>query len=73
MRRGTVLLLQAPSRIGPTFIEGGQGFDVFWRLFTRMLAREKTPFATLDSNVLPQRYAGDIAVDGRGELLIVKT
>jgi formylmethanofuran dehydrogenase subunit C len=75
MRRGTVLLLQTPSRIEPTFVEGGHGFDVFWRLFTRTLAREAAPFAQLVSagDVLPRRYAGDIAVDGRGELLIVKT
>ena len=38
MRRGTVLLTNAPSRIPPTFTEGGRGFDVFWLLFTRMLA-----------------------------------
>jgi formylmethanofuran dehydrogenase subunit C len=73
MRRGTVLLLNAPRRIVPTFTDGGRGFDVFWRLFTRTLAREIEPFATLDENALPTRHAGDVAVDGRGELLIVKT
>lgn len=73
MRRGTVLLMnmtETPSRIPPTFTEGGHGFDVFWRLFTRMLAHEIAPFATLAGHVLPRRYAGDLAVDGRGELLI---
>jgi formylmethanofuran dehydrogenase subunit C len=73
MRRGTVLLMQAPSKMIPTFTEGGHGFDVFWRLFTRTLANEKlAPFATLAANALPARYAGDLAVDGRGELLIAK-
>lgn len=71
MRRGTLVLFHEP-RIAPTFTEGGHGFDVFWALFTRMLAREIAPFATLDSRALPRRYAGDLAVDGRGELLIAK-
>jgi formylmethanofuran dehydrogenase subunit C len=73
MRRGSVLLMQTPSCIPPTFTEGGHGFDVFWQLFTRTLAHEIAPFASLARDVLPRRYAGDLAVDGRGELLIVKT
>lgn len=77
MRRGTVLLTHAPSRIPPTFTEGGRGFDVFWLLLTRMLARENAPgfaaFAALAGDVLPRRYAGDLAVDGRGELLIANS
>jgi formylmethanofuran dehydrogenase subunit C len=77
MRRGTVLLTRAPSRIPPTFTEGGRGFDVFWLLLTRMLARENAPgfasFAALAGDVLPRRYAGDLAVDGRGELLIANS
>jgi formylmethanofuran dehydrogenase subunit C len=77
MRRGTVLLTHAPARIPPTFTEGGRGFDVFWLLFTRMLARERTrglaSFAALAGDVLPRRYAGDLAVDGRGELLIANS
>jgi formylmethanofuran dehydrogenase subunit C len=73
MRRGTVLLMRAPNRIPPTFTEGGHGFDVFWLLFTRMLAREIAPFSRLANAVLPRRYAGDLAVDGRGELLIANS
>jgi formylmethanofuran dehydrogenase subunit C len=83
MRRGTLLLLQWPARIPPTFTLGGRGFDVFWALFTRALAAEcgmaasvaakrVARFAALDARRLPQRYAGDLAVDGRGELLIVE-
>ncbi|QSN63207.1 formylmethanofuran dehydrogenase subunit C [Caballeronia sp. M1242] len=73
MRRGTVVLLKAPRRIAPTFVEGGRGFDVFWRLLTRMLAREMPLFATLADSMMPTRYAGDLAVDGRGELLIANS
>jgi formylmethanofuran dehydrogenase subunit C len=71
MRRGTVLLAQAPARIPPTFTDGGRGFDVFWRLLTRSLAAELAPFSGFRADTLPRRYAGDLAVDGRGEVLIV--
>ncbi|SAK91105.1 Formyltransferase/hydrolase complex Fhc subunit C [Caballeronia temeraria] len=73
MRRGTVLLMNAPARLPPTFTEGGHGFDTFWLLFTRMLAREIAPFSQLTGAMLPRRYAGDLAVDGRGELLIANS
>ncbi|TDN69355.1 formylmethanofuran dehydrogenase subunit C [Paraburkholderia sp. BL10I2N1] len=72
MRRGTLLLTQAPDRLPPTFTEGGHGFDVFWSLLVRSLANEIAPFSTLRATSLPRRYAGDLAVDGRGELLIVR-
>lgn len=70
MRRGTLLLLNAPARIPPTFTEGGRGFDVFWSLLVRSFAKERVPFALLAAHALPRRFAGDLAVDGRGELLI---
>jgi formylmethanofuran dehydrogenase subunit C len=88
MRRGTLLLLREPERVPPTFAEGGRGFDVFWALFARALAalREPlattgaaalhtalAPFFTLDARALPRRLSGDLAVDGRGELLIAST
>jgi formylmethanofuran dehydrogenase subunit C len=80
MRRGTLLLAQAPARLPPTFTAGGGGFDVFWSLLARSLAREiealqpaaaLQPFSRLGTLPLPRRYAGDLAVDGRGEILIV--
>jgi formylmethanofuran dehydrogenase subunit C len=71
MRRGTVLLAQTPERIPLTFTDGGRGFDVFWRLLTRSLAAELAPFSGFRADTLPRRYAGDLAVDGRGEVLIV--
>jgi len=84
MRRGTLLLLHEPPRIPSTFAAGGRGYDVFWALFVRMLAAQRdtltsafgnaasfAPFLTLAANALPRRHAGDLAVDGRGELLIV--
>jgi formylmethanofuran dehydrogenase subunit C len=71
MRRGTLVLAQAPACLPPTFSEGGQGFHVFWSLFVRSLAAEIAPFSTLKGSTLPRRYTGDLAVDGRGELLLV--
>ncbi|SAK73450.1 Formyltransferase/hydrolase complex Fhc subunit C [Caballeronia catudaia] len=73
MRRGTVFLTSPPSRLPPTFTEGGHGFDTFWLLFTRMLAKEIAPFSQLAGKIVPRRYAGDLAVDGRGELLIANS
>jgi formylmethanofuran dehydrogenase subunit C len=71
MRRGTLLLAQAPGSVPATFTEGGRGFDVFWSLLVRSLASEIAPFSTLRAISLPRRYAGDLAVDGRGELLVL--
>jgi len=68
MRRGTLLLAHAPASLPPTFSEGGRGFEVFWALLARSLASEIAPFSQWR---LPRaRLTGDLAVDGRGELLI---
>ena len=71
MRRGTLLLVREPVSLPPTFTGGGQGFAVFWSLLVRSLAAEMAPFSTLKASSLPRRYTGDLAVDGRGELLLV--
>ncbi|SAL14524.1 Formyltransferase/hydrolase complex Fhc subunit C [Caballeronia terrestris] len=73
MRRGTLLLAREPDHLPPTFVAGGHGFQVFWSLLVRSLAREIAPFSTLDTHALPRRHAGDLAVDGRGELLIAQS
>lgn len=74
MRRGTLVLLQSGARLPPTVVEGGGGFGVFWAMLSRSFARyADTPFAALASRGpgLPHRFNGDLAVDGRGEILIV--
>jgi formylmethanofuran dehydrogenase subunit C len=71
MRRGTLLLTQRPTHLPPTFTEGGRGFDVFWALLVRSLADEIAPFSQWRTASLPTRYTGDLAVDGRGEILVV--
>jgi formylmethanofuran dehydrogenase subunit C len=71
MRRGTLLLTQRPAHLPPTFAEGGRSFDVFWALLVRSLAGEIAPFSQWRTASLPTRYVGDLAVDGRGEILVV--
>ncbi|MFL9891084.1 formylmethanofuran dehydrogenase subunit C [Paraburkholderia sp. RL17-381-BIF-C] len=71
MRRGTLVLAQRPTRLPPTFTGGGRGFDVFWALLVRSLADEIAPFSQWRTASLPARYTGDLAVDGRGEILVV--
>jgi formylmethanofuran dehydrogenase subunit C len=70
MRRGTLLLAQRPAHLPTTFTGGGHGFDVFWSLLVRSLANEIAPFSQWRAERLPARYTGDLAVDGRGEILI---
>lgn len=70
MRRGTLVLTSKPTTLPATFVRGGRGFDVFWALLTRSLATEMAPFSQLAARGMPARYAGDLAVDGRGEILI---
>ncbi|RFU49326.1 formylmethanofuran dehydrogenase subunit C [Paraburkholderia sp. DHOC27] len=71
MRRGTLLLARRPTHVPTTFTEGGRGFDVFWALLVRSLAEEIAPFSHWRDAALPTRYAGDLAVDGRGEILVM--
>jgi len=70
MRRGTLLLARRPAHWPATFTGGGQGFDVFWSLLVRSFAAEIAPFSQWRTDRLPARYTGDLAVDGRGEILI---
>lgn len=70
MRRGTLLLAREPAQLPLTFSGGGQGFDVFWLLLVRSLAQQIAPFSQWRADRLPVRYTGDLAVDGRGEILI---
>lgn len=69
MRRGTLLLAHEPASLPPTFSEGGRGFEVFWALLARSLAHEMEPFSRWRTPPRA-RLTGDLAVDGRGEILI---
>lgn len=69
MRRGTLLLAREPASLPPTFSAGGRGFEVFWALLARSLAQEMAPFSQWRTPPRA-RLTGDLAVDGRGEILI---
>jgi len=74
MKRGTLLLSQAPRHIPATFNDCGQLELGFLRLLFRDLASRHRSLVWLKNfSPLVQRYAGDLAWNGKGELLILQT
>lgn len=71
MRRGSLVLLQAPARLPATFVPAGAEAPVFWQLLARELARHGGPFAPLPRCRI-ERHLGDLAADGRGELILLR-
>ena len=69
MRRGTLVGAGEPPALGPTFVPVDADAAVFWQLLARDLARLGPPFDTLARRPVV-RHAGDLAVQGRGEVLI---
>lgn len=72
MRRGTLVLARAPELLAPTFIPVGGADPTFLRLFERALEPLSRRAASLFA-ALPRRLAGDMAVLGKGEILIAAT
>ena len=70
MRRGTLVLLQAPPAPLPTFAATAYDFGVIWGLLARDIARAGGPFAGLPA-ARPQRLVGDLSAEGKGELLLL--
>jgi len=71
MRRGTLLFEQHPASIPPTLNDCGEHTLGFLRLLLDSFAELNSRFAQLDRNRLRvRRYAGDLACDGKGELLV---
>lgn len=67
MRRGTIVVLSSLESIAPSFVDTGVQDLVFMRLLSRMLA--EFGFADLVERFGPlQRWRGDLAVRGSGEL-----
>jgi formylmethanofuran dehydrogenase subunit C len=69
MRRGSLVFAGAPPSVAPTFVPVESDASVFWQLLARDLARFGAPFDALPRR-RAQRWAGDLAVMGKGELLI---
>ncbi len=71
MQRGTLLLLQAPSSIPVTFNDCGTHTLGFLPLLLRGFQEFETRFGALAGSIKRvQRYAGDMANLGKGEMLI---
>jgi formylmethanofuran dehydrogenase subunit C len=69
MRRGSLVFAGEAPTLGPTFVPVEADAGVFWQLLARDLARLGPPFDALAERRLA-RHAGDLAVQGRGELLV---
>jgi formylmethanofuran dehydrogenase subunit C len=69
MRRGSIVFAGPAPRIAATFAPIHSNADVFWQLLARDLARFGGAFAGLAQRRV-QRHAGDLAVLGKGELLL---
>jgi formylmethanofuran dehydrogenase subunit C len=69
MRRGTLLLTETP-RLHATIQDCGTHTLPFLSLMFKSFAGLPSAFATIHKNRV-QRYAGDIANDGKGEILIL--
>ncbi len=67
MRRGTIVLAEAP-KLAPTFVACGVHELAFGSLFANLLRPESRAAARLLSRPL-QRFAGDMAALGKGEIL----
>lgn len=72
MRRGSIVLDRAPPRLPPTFNDGGETHLGFLQLWARAW-REDPDIAEgfLPRSEAVQRWVGDLAVDGRGEILLL--
>lgn len=69
MRRGTLVFAGAAPAVPPTFVATHHDIVVFWTLLRRSLAYHGGPFSALPASA-PRRFAGDLAVGGKGEWLL---
>lgn len=70
MRRGTLLLLQEP-KLHATIHDCGMHTLPFLNLMFKSFGNLPGKFAGINKNRV-QRYAGDLANDGKGEILVLK-
>jgi formylmethanofuran dehydrogenase subunit C len=68
MRRGTLLLAQVQPQLASTFVPSVHDISVYWHLLARQISACGGPFEGLGAR-LPRRLVGDLAVDGKGEVL----
>ncbi len=71
MRRGTLLLATATPDLPPTFVATVHDIGVFWHLLRTQVRGVGGVFEALPAKP-PLRAAGDLAVDGKGEVLFLE-
>lgn len=69
MRRGSLVFAGPAPELAATFVPLNSDADVFWQMLARDLAGFGGPFASLASRQVT-RHAGDLAAQGKGEILI---
>lgn len=69
MKRGTVLLAAEPEMM-PTFLETSLYEPVFVNIFVRSLKEKGITVPGINENITCRRFAGDQAVQGKGEIMI---
>jgi formylmethanofuran dehydrogenase subunit C len=70
MKRGTLALAQEPAAMAPSFVDCGLHALVALRLFAKYLEGVSAPASSLFRHPV-RRFAGDMAVLGKGELLVI--
>ncbi len=74
MKRGTIVLGTKPEQVPVTFNSCGQLKMEFLRVIFKHLSKSHRPLLMLkDVGPEAERYAGDLATGGKGELLILQT
>jgi formylmethanofuran dehydrogenase subunit C len=69
MNRGTIISLK-PLQLMPTFRESGRYIPTFMNFYSRYLQQFGVDLPCLASQGNYQRYAGDAAVPGKGEIFV---
>jgi len=69
MRRGTLLLFNSPA-LSPTIPDCGSHTLPFLKLMFKSMRALPSKFSQLENNRV-KRFAGDVAVDGKGEILVL--
>ena len=70
MRRGTILAAAAPEGVPDTFAGTGRTELTIVRLLARRIGPAAPWLERLLAAPAPRRFAGDLAVDGKGEILL---
>ena len=71
MRRGSVVFAGPAPVVASTFVPALVEAGVIWQLLARDLAGHGGPFAQLAKR-RPVRHLGDLAADGKGELIVTR-